>query len=229
MVIKTTFVLTMLLGFWSVGECQTKIDFQRHQFKLDGFLIILNADSSKHSEIKEAFKILDEKLSEITQIVKPRALAILQKVPIWVEWRMLPEGAMQYHKSRGWLLANGYNPDKVQCVEISNIINFIGWQKLNQPYMVLHELAHAFHDRASAEDKERIRMAYKMALESKKYDQVPYNLGGEKRAYALKNEDEYFAELSEAYFGTNDFYPYNRAELKNFDSVGYTLMQQMWE
>ena len=38
----------------------------------------------------------------------------------------------------------------------------------------------------------------------------------------------YFAELSEAYFGTNDFYPFVRAELKEHDPRGYALMEKAW-
>jgi hypothetical protein len=37
--------------------------------------------------------------------------------------------------------------------------------------------------------------------------------GRTERAYAMTDVTEYFAEFSEAYFGTNDFYPFARAEL----------------
>jgi hypothetical protein len=39
---------------------------------------------------------------------------------------------------------------------------------------------------------------------------------------------EYFSECSEAYFGQNDFYPFVRAELKEFDRAGYALMVKEW-
>jgi hypothetical protein len=42
------------------------------------------------------------------------------------------------------------------------------------------------------------------------------------------NPKEYFAELSEAYFGKNDFYPFVRGELKVHDPVGYRLMEEAW-
>ena len=39
---------------------------------------------------------------------------------------------------------------------------------------------------------------------------------------------EYFAELSEAYFGTNDFFPFVRAELKNHDPEACKLLRKLW-
>jgi hypothetical protein len=60
------------------------------------------------------------------------------------------------------------------------------------------------------------------------YDSVRYVHGGTKRAYAAENPKEYFAELSEAYFGQNDFYPFTRADLKRHDGVGFRLMEQVW-
>ena len=48
------------------------------------------------------------------------------------------------------------------------------------------------------------------------------------RAYALTNAKEYFAELTEAYYGFNDFYPFNREQLQAFDPAGYALVEQAW-
>jgi hypothetical protein len=46
--------------------------------------------------------------------------------------------------------------------------------------------------------------------------------------YALTNEKEYFAECSEAYFGTNDFYPFVRAELVEVDPGMAKLLEKVW-
>lgn len=48
------------------------------------------------------------------------------------------------------------------------------------------------------------------------------------KAYALKNQMEYFAELSAIYFVGNDYYPFNRAQLKQYDPQGYAMVQTMW-
>ena len=48
------------------------------------------------------------------------------------------------------------------------------------------------------------------------------------RAYAMDNPMEYFAETSEAFFSRNDFFPYNRAELKQHDPDVYALLGELW-
>jgi hypothetical protein len=45
----------------------------------------------------------------------------------------------------------------------------------------------------------------------------------------MNNEQEYFAETTEAFFGTNDFYPFVRAELKAHDPDMYAVLCEVWE
>jgi hypothetical protein len=40
---------------------------------------------------------------------------------------------------------------------------------------------------------------------------------------------EFFAEMTEAYFGVNDFFPFNRAELKEAEPEIYRLMVEISE
>ena len=49
------------------------------------------------------------------------------------------------------------------------------------------------------------------------------------RHYALTDHKEFFAEMTESYFGSNDFFPFNRAELKDAEPEVYELMKQVWE
>ena len=35
--------------------------------------------------------------------------------------------------------------------------------------------------------------------------------------------------MTEAYFGVNDFFPFNRAELKEAEPAIYELMMRVWE
>ena len=55
-----------------------------------------------------------------------------------------------------------------------------------------------------------------------------YQNGSEKRAYALTNPMEYFAEASEAFFGKNDFYPFDRAELAKHDPALEAILVKAW-
>jgi hypothetical protein len=49
-----------------------------------------------------------------------------------------------------------------------------------------------------------------------------------RRAYALTNAKEYFAELSESYFGTNDFFPFHRGELQVHDPEMAAILAKVW-
>ncbi|WP_247231725.1 hypothetical protein [Telluribacter sp. SYSU D00476] len=196
---------------------------------IQGYKVLVREEAFAHPETQEALAMLDAKLVEVNQLVKPAQLKLLKQVPIWMEWELLPKGAMWYHRSGDWLKANGYMPEKAKSVEVSNIRNFVDWQKLNQPYMVLHELAHAYFDLTIHPQTNEVDKVYHNAVKSRKYDEVAYNLGGTRRAYALNSVDEYFAELSEAYLGQNDYYPFNREQLREFDPEGYQLMKKYWE
>lgn len=39
---------------------------------------------------------------------------------------------------------------------------------------------------------------------------------------------EYFSELCEAYWGENDYYPFNYEQLKEHDPVGFAMMKTIW-
>jgi phenylalanyl-tRNA synthetase alpha subunit len=53
-----------------------------------------------------------------------------------------------------------------------------------------------------------------------------------KKHYALTNKHEYFAECSEAYFSSdrfrNDYYPFTKSELIEFDPVGVEMCNRLW-
>jgi hypothetical protein len=171
---------------------------------------------------------LARQFGEVLAVVPPPAVSALRNVRIWVEWSKRPDAGAEFHVSRGWLEKNGYNPAKAGGIEISNSLNFLNWSRAEQPCMVLHELAHAYHFLVLGEGHREITAAYQQAVQRKSYESVDYFGGGKRRAYALVNEKEYFAELSEAYFGRNDFYPFTRADLQRHDPVGYELLQRLW-
>jgi Mlc titration factor MtfA (ptsG expression regulator) len=99
------------------------------------------------------------------------------------------------------------------------------------PDFVLHELAHAYHDRVLGFDHGEIRAAYEAAKASGRYDRVKRWTGEREtreRAYAMTDPKEYFAETSEAYFGRNDFEPFQREELAQHDPHMLRLLEKLW-
>jgi hypothetical protein len=176
-----------------------------------------------------ATRVLANRLYDIKQVVPAEKVKLLQKVPIWLDKSHGKLRPAQYHPSVGWLKANGFSKDLAKCVHIPVAADFssVNHQRV-QPWSVLHELAHAYHDQVLGFDHEEIRAAYVRFKESKKYESVLHINGKKTKHYALTNEKEFFAEMTEAYFGHNDFYPFNRAELMREEPELYELMGKWW-
>jgi hypothetical protein len=195
--------------------------------ELHGFRIMVNQYKKEELDTKKAVNIISDQLAQIVQLLKPEQVKALQNVPIWLEFKKIKGGGAWYHASEDWLKGNGYPTELNKSVEICNLNNFI--ESLNdQPYVVLHELAHAYHDLFLEHLKAKIEQVYEQALQSGKYDMVEHVGGGTLKHYAMNSVDEYFAELTEAYFGKNDYFPFNRNDLKKFDPAGYQLMEEAW-
>lgn len=175
-----------------------------------------------------AFEALANHLQRVRYILPKERLAELQKLRIWIELQG-KLGNMQYHPDRGWLVANGHDPRLVKHVHIPRARELTDphmWAK--HPYVVLHELAHAYHDQVLSFDHAEIIKAYDSAKEKKLYDQVLLYTGQKVKHYALTNHKEYFAESTEAYLGVNDFYPFVRAELKEHDPTMFGIQEMIW-
>jgi hypothetical protein len=173
--------------------------------------------------------LLADQLRAIVRAVPAEAVAKLKKVPIWVERAEPHHPCMAYHPAEGWLREHDMNPDKARCVEIANARNFLDWCR-DQPWMVFHELAHAYHHQfvEGGFENPEIAAALARVRDAKTYEKVLHINGREERHYALTNPMEYFAESSEALFGTNDFDPFVRAELAKRDPEGHALLRRLW-
>src|SRR5262245_36962652 len=146
---------------------------------------------------KEVLELLDDHLYRIARVVPGPALAKLRKVPLWVELAHPLHPCMCYHPSAGWLRRHGMNPAKARGVEVANCRNFLAWTH-DQPWMVLHELAHAYHHQVLGFDHAGVRACYQEAMRNKLYDSVLHISGARRRHYACTNPMEYFAEMTEA-------------------------------
>ena len=175
-----------------------------------------------------AFAELESQIDRIAAALPEQVLARLREARIWVEWQQRDDTAAQFHPARPWLVTHGYNPEKAGDVEICHVRNWVAWSREEQPSSLLHELAHAYHFRVLGEKEPEIAHAYEQAMARGLYDAVSYAGGGRRQAHAAKNAAEYFAELTEAYFGRNDYYPFTRADLLRYDPVGYHVVAELW-
>lgn len=226
---KRLIVLAIMLAMRGICIANYAPTSAYNKQQILGWNVLVNNDlAEKHPELtSRVIKLLENQLFQITRVVPERALKELRRQTIWVEYKDKNFPCMCYHPSAEWLSKNGYNPEKEGDIEICGAQKFLDWTK-DQPWMVLHELAHGYHDRVLGYNNPEIKKTYQKAVAGGKYDSVLHINGRKRKAYALNNAKEYFAETAEAFFGTNDFHPFVRSELRQLDRSMYDLQKKLW-
>jgi len=221
--------LAAISGKSASGPIETTIrplkEFKKMTFA--GFTVNVHPELVGKDVTNKALDLLNADLAKIAKLIKPEHVTRLRKVPIWIQYK-LDKSGMWYHESKGWLVPNGYPAELEKSVEISDVNSFVEEHE-RQPFATLHELAHAYNDLYLVPMRAKLMAAYDNAVKSGKYDKVERIGSGIERHYALTNEKEYFAELTEAYFGKNDYFPFARDELEEFDPQGFAFIQEAWQ
>src|SRR5262249_14704279 len=146
---------------------------------------------------RRALRCLENKLADIRAVVPEDRVKKLQAVTIVLDLTHGKLSAMQYHPSAGWLRANGYAPELEKCVHIPRAAELATPRNIReQPWVILHELAHAYHDQVLGFDEPRIREAYTAYKKSGHGEQVLRHDGRRVRHYALTDHKEFFAEMT---------------------------------
>lgn len=227
-----TIVVLLTSATISNAEERQKVRFDPVVRQIEGWTVHVDPAllEGEHKELGDrSLRMLADHLNRISILVQKDRLAQLRKLEIWIEQSHPKLRPMQYHPSVGWLKANGHDPRLAKKVHIPQAAALISrHQMLKHPMVVLHELAHAYHDQILSFNHRDIIKAYDQAKESKKYEKVLLYTGRIVKHYGMNNHKEYFAEGTEAYFGRNDFYPFVRAELKNHDPVFHDLLEKIW-
>jgi len=191
---------------------------------------LFEAENSEQGKL--ALRLLSDALFNIAFKVPENRVEKLRQVKIYLDLSHGKLTSAQYHPSARWLTDNGYDAELVKSVHIPVAASFASKDTQHvQPWMVLHELAHAYHDQflENGFENKPIRQLWKATLESGKYEQTLHINGNTTKHYALTNQMEFFAEMTESYFGQNDFYPFVRGELKVDYPECYELIQKIWE
>ena len=226
----------------SLDDRYDKIDISGFNILVNKSVYLLSGDDGR-----AALAHLRKKLEETSGLFPKHCGKFLMKVPIWVEWDnsrsdfsrgiTSSRGTYYYHLNNNevssHLKAGGIELSVVHCL----VEPWSTWRDQISPQWLIHEFAHAYHDQVLGRADARIEASYKAAVERKLYDSVdtriPVNNRSvevkKARAYAIENKDEYFAELSVAFFGRNWTYPYSRTELQSHDPKGYALMIETWK
>jgi hypothetical protein len=207
-------------------QSRTARDVEGWTVRVDDRLI---ADENKELGAR-AVRFLEAKLFELKAVVPAERVKELQTVTIVLDLNCGKLGAMQYHPSAGWLKANGYTTDLAKCVHLPRAADVATRRNINeQPWVILHELAHAYHDQVLDFDEPRIIAAYEAFKKSGHGDATLLYNGKHVKHYALTDHKEFFAEMTESYFGVNDFFPFNRAELMEAEPELFELLTQIWK
>jgi hypothetical protein len=178
---------------------------------------------------RRALGLLSGQLQTIVLVVPEDKVKRLRRVPIWLDLTHAELQSPQYHPSADWLAKHGHSRVLAKAVHIPDAAYFAGARfQREQPSAVLHELAHAYHDQVLGFDHAEVRGAWERFVKGGRYRSVLHISGRMRPHYGLTNEKEFFAEMTETYFGRNDFFPFNSAELKREEPELFGLLARLW-
>lgn len=178
---------------------------------------------------EQALKLLAARLVAITVVVPEKSLAKLRAITIELDLDYGGLNSMQYHPDADWLKSNGYSEKLAKCVHIPEVEDFLSPSENHRmPWVVLHELAHGFHDQFVGFENPKVLAVWKKFCDSGKYKSVLTSQGVMREHYGLTDQKEFFAEMTEAYFGSNDFYPFVTGELKQAEPETFALLSEIW-
>ncbi len=173
--------------------------------------------------------MLANHLQRIAIFMPPEQLKTMRTLEIWIEHHHPTLGNMQYHPGAKWLSDHGHDPRLHKMVHIPRAGALLSRQQiLKHPAVILHELAHSYHDQILGFDHPKVKDAYDRAMAAGKYKDVLLYTGRTVKHYGTTNEKEFFAEGTEAYFYRNDFYPFVAAELEIYDPFFFEVLKEIW-
>jgi hypothetical protein len=208
-------------------EITPRADGDYERTNVRSFPVYIAPEFRGHTALLErSLEVLDANARRIEDIIPSAAWHRISRTPIWLEYEPDPSyGGLYSPASPEWLAAYDISIAKAGSIQFTSSLATMAGRQANP---LMHELAHAYHDLALSFDDPQIRTAFRRAQASGRYNAVRGPCGWAK-AYAMSNPMEFFAELSEAYFGTNDFFPFTRDDLKAFDPDSYRVISDAWE
>jgi len=176
----------------------------------------------EHAETgAEVIRRLTDAMLRLKAWIPAGPLARLLEVKIWLEWDSTngPWGrtsAYQYHPGRDWLLDMDFNPEKHKCVEFGNAASLAKRSPDRAVSVLLHELAHAYHDQVLGFNDPDVLAAHKRARGEGKYPE---------RDWVVRaNHKEFFAGLTTRYFESEQ----RRKEIVERDPIFAKKLEEYW-
>lgn len=209
-------------------EITPRLDSDYERRNVRSFPVYIASEFRSHASLLErSLEVLDANARRIEDIIPSAAWHRISRTPIWLEYEPDPSyGGLYSPASPEWLAAYDISIAKAGSIQFTSSLVAMAGHQVNP---LMHEVAHAYHDLVLSTDDPKIRTAFDRAHASGRYNAVRDRRGRWARAYAMRNHHEFFAELSEAYFGTNDYFPFTRDDLKAFDPDSYKVISDAWE
>ena len=223
-------------GFGTSIKRDTVFIFEPSIYDLYGNLrivknnIFVSKVALKNPKFHEVILYVNNRLQDMESKLPLKFLQFSHNIKMWFENDERIPFLSAHYMPKDYAVANNVFAPKQNSVIIPHLtISLYETGLFNQPEILIHEMAHAYHDMILGFNFRPIIDAYDNAMSSGKYQNVKRTKFPDGKAYATTNHKEYFAELNEAYFGTNDHYPFNKADLKLYDPVGYKLLESIWK
>jgi hypothetical protein len=182
----------------------------------------------------KALARLKEKLPQALAALPDSSHALLKQIAFFLMYG--PKAAnrgrdsgLEYFQKSASLKRDDIDPQWGNNVVIYCAENYTEISDLWALKVLVHEMAHAYQLQQWPETQVDIYQAWRNAMRRGLYHNVKDEYGRNlENAYAATNQLEYFAELSCMYFVRCDYHPFNRQELKEYDPVGYDMIEKMW-
>jgi hypothetical protein len=177
---------------------------------------------------------LERSVHEIFAVLPPRAVSKLKSIRFYL---MFGERAPEGGRGSGMSYIRAGEPNNHPHLDTAWGHSIVVYSAMNLMYLdslwtkkaLMHELAHAWHIVNWPEKYEPILSAFQAASADGLYLNVRDNKGKLiPRAYAAKNQLEYFAELSAMYFVGGNYAPFDRAGLSRYDKTGEQMVSSLW-
>ncbi len=180
----------------------------------------------------KALNKLEQNLNEIVAKLPPTAAQQLKKLDIYLmkgEKSGVNEGGMSYIRPGEPKNYHYLDPRWQHAIVVYSAKTLMYLDEMWTKKALMHELAHAWHISNWPQRHPPIYNAYLNAKNKGLYRNIEDYKGRKiEAAYAIKNQMEYFADLSAMYFVGGNYFPYSKGKLQKYDNDGHQMIEFLW-
>ncbi len=181
-----------------------------------------------------AVKRLELNLTQAFRLLPKPTQPVLKELKLFVMYGPKARGGghdngLEYYAANAPDFREHLDPRWSSCIVVYCAENYTKISDLWALKSLIHELGHAHHKENWPEKQTDIMAAWENAMNAGLYANVLDDKGKVlSRTYAQTNQLEYFAELTAMYFARCNYSPFDRAALRQYDPVGFMMVEKMW-